>query len=757
MTASHDIERARFAQLNEIANQEIAAGHIAGAVVLVGHKGKIVYREAFGQKSTRPHPEAMTTDTLFDLASVTKVVATSTAIMQLVERGQLKLDDAAARYWPAFGQNGKEAITLRQLMTHTSGLRAEVNGKGRWSDYQGAMQAILADKPLSTAGTTFRYSDVNFIVLGEIVRRVSGLPLEDYCAKNIFTPLGLKDTTFKPEPRLRPRVAPSDLRWGEVQDPTAYRMGGVAGNAGLFSTADDLAVFAQMLLNGGLQNGRRILSADSVTALSNPHGISGQSTLRGLGWDIRSPYSKDHTSSFPLGSFGHTGYTGTSLWIEPKSQTFLIILTSRLHPDGKGNARPLRAKAAAMVASALPMGPAADSITQTGADAAPIMPGSGQADNVDSVRTGMETLKTAGFAPLQGKNVGVITNHTGIGADGRSTIDLLRQAPGLKLRAIFSPEHGLGGKLDEKIASGQDPVTGLPIYSLYGNDKKPTTTMLAGLDALVYDIQDIGARFYTYITTMAYAMEAAAAAGLDFYVLDRPNPINATIVQGPVMDESLKSFTGYFPLPVRYGMTVGELAQLFNHEYRIGAKLQVMPMQGYRRDSWLDETGLAWIDPSPNIRSLTEAILYPGVALVEAANLSVGRGTDTPFEIVGAPWISGYRLADYLNQRQIPGVSFTPTTFQPQSDRYRRQRCEGVRLQLTDRDTFDAPRLGLELTIALQHLYPDSFELDRTRSMFGSRAVLESIKQGKSPEEIQRGWQSRLDEFLKIRAKYLIY
>lgn len=752
-----EIDNPRFAGLAEAAKQEIAAGHLAGAVILVGYQGKVVYRKAFGHRTLKPSPEAMSVDTIFDLASMTKVVATATAIMQLVERKQLELDRTVTSYWPEFAQNGKQGITLRQLLTHTSGLRAEVNAKTRWSGYDGAVEAIATDRLIKAPGTSFRYSDANFIALGEIVRRVSGLPLDEYCARNIFQPLGLQDTAFKPPPTLRPRMAPSDLRWGKVQDPTAHRMGGVAGNAGLFSTADDLATFARMLLDGGILNSRRVLSEASVAALYEPHRIPGTSTLRGLGWDIHSPYSKDHTTWFPKGSFGHTGYTGTSLWIDPESDTFLIVLTSRLYPNGKGNARPLRAKAAAAVAAALPMNPpdAVSAASNTGSE--PVMPGAGQADAVERVQTGIDALKASGFAPLRGKKVGLISNHSGIDAAGGSSIEVLNNALGVKLLAIFSPEHGLNGKLDQKIASGHDIDTGLPVYSLYGDVKKPTAEMLANLDALVYDIQDVGTRFYTYITTMAYAMEAAAAAGLDFYVLDRPNPINASIVQGPVMDPKLKSFIGYFPLPLRYGMTAGELASMFNSETGIGAKLHVIKMQGYQRSDWFDDTGLPWVNPSPNIRSLTQAILYPGVGSVESANVSVGRGTETPFELVGAPWISGRHLADYLNQRKIPGVTFEAATFKPRADRFRLQHCEGVRLRLMDREAFDGPMLGLELASALHRLYPGTFALERTRTMFGSAELIDAIKRGEEPMEIRQKWLPRLDAFQALRAKYLLY
>jgi uncharacterized protein YbbC (DUF1343 family)/CubicO group peptidase (beta-lactamase class C family) len=748
------VQDPRFARLSSVASRELAAGHVPGAVIFVGHRGKIVYHRALGQRTVEPYLQAMTEDTIFDLASLTKVVATTTAIMQLHDAGRVRLNDPVAKYWPEFAANGKSHITLRHLLTHTSGLRADVRSRPRWHDYQGAMAAIVADHPLNPPGTHYRYSDANFIVLGEIVHRVSGLPLDVYCAREIFRPLGLKDTTFRPKGSQKGRIAPTDLRWGKVHDPTAYRMGGVAGNAGVFSTADDLAIFVQMLIDGGVSRGRQILSAKAVAAMTKPCRLPGNATRRGLGWDICSPYSRVFNAAFPMGSFGHTGYTGTSLWIDPKSKTFLIILTNRLHPHGRGQVKALRARISAAVAQAIPLGKSAR--TAVGGPE-PRMAGHGASGVPDKVRSGLEVLVVSGFAPLKGKNIGVITNHTGVDARRRSTLRLLLQAPGVKVRAIFSPEHGLSGKLDEKIASGMDGATGLPVYSLYGKTMRPTARMLQGLDALVYDIQDVGARYYTYITTMAYAMEAAAGAGLDFYVLDRPDPLTAASVQGPVLDPDLHSFIGYFPMPVRYGMTPGELAQLFNRERHIGVRLQVVKMEGYGRGIWFDETGLPWVNPSPNIRSLAQAILYAGVGLVESANVSVGRGTAIPFEVVGAPWISGSRLARYLSQRQIAGVTFEPVTFVPSASPFRGQRCEGVRLRLEDRNALDAPALGIELAAALHHLYPGKFQIDRTLSMIGARRVLQDIKYGKDPRDIKQRWQAGLNTFCRVRAKYLLY
>jgi len=750
----------RLSRIDTVARQAIASGGFPGAVILVGHQGKIVYRKAFGYRSLVPQRQPMTEDTVFDLASLTKVVATTTAIMQLVDEGRVRLDDPVGKYWPAFNRNGKRHITIKHLLTHCSGLRPEVNPRIRWQGYEGALVAISEDHPVETPGTCFKYSDANFIALGEVVHRVSGLPLDVYCRKNIFQPLGLRHTSFLPPGSWQPHIAPSDvwgdrLRWGEVHDPTANRMGGVAGNAGVFSTADDLAVFVQMLLNGGVSRGKRLLSTGAVAAMTRPYHVPGSSVQRGLGWDIQSPYSKEHNAAFPKGSFGHTGYTGTSIWVDPRSDTFLIILTNRLHPDGRGQVKPLRAGVASAVAAAYHLGPPARVAGWESFEVASA--GHGQSDVLDRVQPGLEVLASSDFAPLKGKRVGLITNHSGIDGARRSTIVLLHQAPGVRLRAIFSPEHGLEGVLDQKVSSGSDDLTGLPVYSLYGKVKKPTRQMLQGLDALVYDIQDVGARYYTYITTMAYAMEAAADAGLEFYVLDRPNPINAAAVQGPVMDSDMKSFIGYYPMPVRYGMTPGEVARLYNREARIGARLQVVPMKGYRRDAWFDETGLPWVNPSPNLRSLTQSILYCGVGIVESANVSVGRGTDRPFEVMGAPWISGHRLARYLEKRQIPGVEFEPVTFVPRASRYRGQKCEGVRLLLVDRDRFDGPALGVELAAALQHLYPGQFDLGNTLGMLGSREVVLAIKRGDDPREIRRRWQPKLATFLQKRQKYLLY
>ena len=370
---------------------------------------------------------------------------------------------------------------------------------------------------------------------------------------------------------------------------------------------------------------------------------------------------------------------------------------------------------------------------------------------------GIDVLRKQGFAPLAGKRIGLVTNHTGLAADGSSTIDLLFKSGVSRLVALFSPEHGIRGQTDEGIASAVDEATGLPVYSLYGETLRPRPEMLRNLDALVFDIQDAGVRFYTYITTLGFAMEEAAKRQITVYVLDRPNPITGVLVEGPVLDPDLTSFVGYFPMPIRHGMTVGELARMFNAEKGIEAKLEVIKMRRWHRDDWYDDTGLPWVGPSPNLRNMTEAALYPGVAMVEGANISVGRGTDTPFELLGAPWIDGRKLAAYLKQRQIQGVRFMSVDFTPRSGPFAGEICHGVNIVLLDRMALNSPALGIELASALCKLFPDKFEIDRILPLVGAREVVESLKSGRDPASIALHSYEGLEQFRKVRGKYLLY
>jgi uncharacterized protein YbbC (DUF1343 family)/CubicO group peptidase (beta-lactamase class C family) len=753
--SSQGLSPDQLSPIAKIAEKAIRARQIPGAVILIGNQDKIVYRQAFGHCAVWPKKRPMTPNTIFDLASLTKVIATTPAAVQLVEKGQLALEDPVAKYWPEFKSNGQEQITVRHLLTHYSGLSANLSLKPKWRGPEMALQKIAKEKPISPPGKNFLYSDINFIILGELIRRISGQALDDYCREHIFEPLGMKDTGFKPARAMHDRLAPT--KWigiGRVHDPTANRMGGVAGNAGLFSTADDLAIFAQALLTGESNQKARILSSLMVEKMTTPQSPPGKMPLRGLGWDLDSPFCSNRTELFPAGSYGHKGYTGTGIWIDPVSQTYIIILTNRVYPSEKGDADPLRTQIISLVGEML--GPLSEE--RVLASRPCLVEYSNQMKNqTGEVRTGIDVLAARRFAPLSGLRVGLITNHSGLDSAGRRTIDLFYKAPAGKLVAIFSPEHGLSGKAEEKVSSTQEPRTSLPVYSLYGDILRPTKKMLGGLDALVFDIQDVGARFYTYISTMGLAMEAAAEEGIPFYVLDRPNPITGSLVQGPIMDPDLKSFTGYFPLPVRHGMTVGELAKMFNAENKIGARVQVVKMNGYRRTDWYDQTGLQWVSPSPNLQTLTQATLYPGVAVVEGANVSVGRGTNKPFELLGSPWIQAQELAEYLNNRKINGVKFLPVDFTPVGNLFKNQRCHGVEIVLTDRQELDSAALGVEIISALYRFYPNDFQIDKTLPLVGARWVLQAVKEGKAPDSIVRSWQEPLEQFRKLRSKYLLY
>ncbi|HET6177342.1 MAG TPA: serine hydrolase [Candidatus Sulfotelmatobacter sp.] len=772
--------------MDSIIQQAIADG-VPGAVLVVGHNGVVIYRKAYGERALEPKREPNSVDTIYDLASLTKVIATTTAVMQLVEQGKVRMNDPVAKYLPEFAQNGKDDITVRQLLTHYSGLEPDLDLKTPWEGKDTAYKMAFAETLAQPPGSGFTYSDINFIVLGALVEKVSGETLDGYCTKHIFAPLKMIHTRYVPPAAWRVKIAPTQyddgekMLWGVVHDPTARRMGGVAGHAGLFSTADDLAKFAQALLNGG----GGILSAVAVEKMTSPEQPPAAPVLRGFGWDIDSPFSSNRGDLLPVGSFGHTGFTGTSLWIDPTTQTYIILLTNAVHPRGKGNAIGLRSKVATEVAAAL-------SLTTSEKDAMRWKSITGyneawsaarrMSSRNGTVKTGIDVLEEHGFDLLKApvdeasdpllakeatsaaprrKRIGLVTNQTGLDADGRRTIDVLAQGPGVSLEAIFSPEHGVTGELDTThVGNSTDVATGIPVYSVYGGTdaaRRPPVDVMKTLDAVVFDIQDAGARFYTYQTTLGYFLEGAALAGVELIVLDRPDPVTGSFVQGPVSDAGNESFTNYWTVPVRQGMTMGELAKMFNAERNINAKLTIVPMEGWQRGDWFDSTGLVWVNPSPNLRSVTEAALYPGVALIEGTNVSVGRGTDSPFELVGAPWMKSRELAAYLNARGIAGVRFVPVTFTPTSRNYSGQVCSGVNIVVTDRNGFDAPELGIELASALHKLYPADFKIEHMTGLLVNQAAYDALVAGEDPRRIAQDWQDGLQAFMKMREKYLIY
>ncbi len=735
----------------------MSAGEVPGAVVVVGQGERILYRKAFGFRALVPRQEPMTEDTVFDVASLTKVVATTPAVLLLWEQGRLSLDAPLGTYLGEFRGGAYRNVTIRQVLTHTAGFPDLPSTDAMREGFPKAA-ALLAQGNLQfSPGASFRYSDTGFIVLGELVRRVSGEPLDQFARKYLYLPLGMTDTTFRPGPALLPRVAPTEalngrMLRGVVHDGNARLLRGVAGHAGLFSTADDLARFARMLVSGGKGPGGQVLKPGTLRAMWSPTEVG--EVIRNLGWDVASPFSGAVAPFFPGGAAGHTGFTGTALWIDPDSRTYLIILTNRVHPYGKGRVMGLRAKVAAEVGAALfhPPPPAAVAAPPENPSTAAEMP-------VPSgpVLSGLDVLAADKFAPLAGRRVGLVTNQTGVDARGRRAIDLLAAAPRVRLKAIFSPEHGLTGEGSGNIPHARDPVTGISVWSLYGAERRPTPAMLSGINTLVVDLQDVGVRYYTYLTTLLYVLEEGARQKLPVVVLDRPNPVTGKIVEGPLMDSDLRSFTGPHPVPVRSGLTIGEFARLLAAERKIPVSLTVVPMAGWQRALWYDETRLPWVNPSPNIRSVTQALLYAGVGLLEGTNLSVGRGTEAPFEVVGAPWIDPVPLADAMNQKGLPGVRFQPVVFTPSVDPYLEQQVNGVRLQVTDREAIRPVTAALALALEIRARYGQQFNAEAIQNLLVNRSTMWAFLRGEPLPRVMAWAEADRADFLQRRASYLIY
>ncbi|MDE1175237.1 MAG: sodium/solute symporter [Edaphobacter sp.] len=851
-----------FSQITTLVDNAIAQHKLPGAVIVVGHDGKVLFHQAYGNRKIEGEPspdgstaaEPMTEDTVFDMASLTKCLATTTAMMQLYDEGKYQFDDPVAKYLPEFAANGKEHVTIRELLTHYSGLAPDVSLKDPWGltapDKAEGIKRAMESSLAGTPGTKFVYSDINFITLGALVEKLSGQPLDVYAQEHVFKPLGMMSTSFHPfdktcgpvsrigaavypgpVPRTAihmvcpahtwspnvviPETAPTahddeskdnpsanpdydHLLRGTVHDPTTRRMGGVAGHAGVFSTAHDVSLFADALLEKLVHNkGPFPVKQSTLELMSRPEQpATAEDTatiytadlkptkgvaLRGFGWDINTAFSRPRGSVFPtagagnVASFGHTGFTGTTLWMDPGSDTYVVLLSNAVHPHvGAGSVLALRADVATAAAKALHLYGTTPPV---------------------KVLTGIDVLEATHYTDLAEAEkrhgghlrLGILTNQCGVDAHGHRTIDLLateapKAVPGVELKAIFSPEHGLFGTKDEMGISGEvDPATHITVTSLYGakaDSRHPTHDQLKDLDAVVVDLQDAGVRFYTYEAQTGYFIEAAAAEkklghNLEIIVLDRPNLIGGVAVQGPVSDPNRDSYVNYMQMPIRHGMTLGELARYINNERRIssptspnmqvplGALVTVIKMQNWQRSMYYDDTGLPWINPSPNLRSVGAATLYPGVELLQHTNVSVGRGTPMPFENIAAPFFNASELAAALTARNIPGVTFSASTVTIEEDAnhspYHGQTIPAVHLTLTDRSVLDSPAMGVELMSAIRRLYPRQLNLDRGDSLLLSVNSMLAIKNGDDPRTIVKSWQQDLDAFKARRANYLLY
>jgi uncharacterized protein YbbC (DUF1343 family)/CubicO group peptidase (beta-lactamase class C family) len=739
-----------LAEIDATIEQAIKDHRIPGGVFHLEHDG-VVYEKAYGNRALVPAVEAMTADTIFDMASITKVMATTPAIWLLIQQGRLSLDDKVSKFIPEYKGGWRDEMTIRHLLTHTSGLRPDLDLSEAWTTYDTAIILAIAEEPRNRPGTMFRYSDINFELLGEIVRRLAG-PLDEFVENRIYGPLGMKETFYLPilrasRPGVPARVAPTQytetgvMLRGIVHDPTARRMGAVAGHAGLFSTAHDVAIYARMLLRGGAP----LFTPETVRMMTTVQSPPAVADRRTGGFDYDTGFSRPRGDLFPIGSYGHTGFTGTILWIDPASKTFYIFLSNRVHPDGKGSVTSLQKALGTLAAKAVgyttPVPRRVDWII-----------------GGDDAINGVDALVAHQYDVLRGHKVGLITNHSGIDRSGNPTADLLRGAPGVELKAYFSPEHGFRGALDENVDDSVDTVTGLPIYSLYGKTRKPLPEQLKGIDTLVFDIQDVGVRFYTYIATMQLAMEACAENHVRFVVLDRVNPIGGVAVEGPLL-RGEQSFIAPYPIPVRHGMTVGELAQMIKDERHLDLNLEVVKAEHWKRGEWQDEAGLPWVSPSPNMRSLDEAALYPGLGLFDQANVSVGRGTPIPFEHVGAPWIKGMREAAKLVAAlpPLPGVKVEATRFTPASSKFAGKECFGVHFIITDRKAARPLSTGLALIKAMHELWPAELPLEAAGKLLLDPGAIDALGQGRSLSEIEDTWKADDDTFRTRRSRYLLY
>ncbi|MCU0715326.1 MAG: DUF1343 domain-containing protein [Pirellula sp.] len=733
-------------RIEELVNAAISEKKMPGCVVGVGDSNGLYFLRAYGNKRVEPAIEPMTTDTVFDMASITKPVATGSSIMKLIEQGKLRPQDKVIDFFPEFGVKEKNTITVLDLLVHRSGLIPD----NALADYKNGPEVAwqkICDLPLTApVGTAFKYSDVNFIVLGKIVEKLSGKDLNQFVRSEVFEPCGMQESGFLPPDALKQRAAPTEKRndaWiqGEVHDPRAFELGGIAGHAGLFSTAADIGKYAQMVLNNGFvvkTDGalQQVFAPNTLRLMRQ--GVSVPGGVRGMSWDKQTGFSTNKGDLLSSEAIGHGGFTGTVLWIDPAQDLFFVFLSNRVHPDGKGLVNPLAGKLLNVVASDLSRAPSSS--------------------KDQNVFAGLDCLERDGFRLLEGRKVGLITNHTARTRNKVGIVKLFSEAKNFQLAALFSPEHGFEGKLDiAKVDDSQDSSTGLKIFSLYGETRRPTPQMLESVDTLVFDIQDIGARFYTYISTMGESMKAAAENKKRFVVLDRPNPINGIDVAGPMLDDKLESFVAYHKLPVRHGMTVGEIAKMLHQELKLDLDLQVVACEGWERSMYYESTGIPWINPSPNMRSLNQAVMYPGIGLLETTNISVGRGTDTPFEWIGAPWMRSSELASDLNRLGLPGVVFLPVEFTPTSSKFANELCQGIQIDVIDRASFQPVRTGLMIAVHLRRLHPSDWDTKSLNRLLGNKAMEQAILEGKGWNDLESIYLDGMREFLKRRESFLLY
>lgn len=720
----------KLSALEQAMQGSIDRGEISGAVVELGRHDGVLARRALGKLQSSP-PSWYLPDTRFDLASLTKPFTALTCLLLMREQG-VRLDARVANFLPEFAAGGKGNVTIRDLLLHQSGLPA-ANPLGDLRGDPSAQRKRILELPPSGKLGEFVYSDVNFMVLGLLIEKLSGEPLDRVMRAKLIAPLSLDHTTFRrpseqlgngdlfapTEPgRLIPTdpKSPEQLLRGVVHDPRARMLDGVAGHAGLFSTAEDLGKLARALLSHSPP-----LDDQLTQTMLVPKRFAKQ--VRGLGWQLR--------QSDPR-VFGHYGFTGTSLWIDPTRDGYVVVLTSRLYPGGKGTADPLRGAVHREAHAAF----AAD----LGVHSAPVV--------------GADGLRLNDFAPIAGSKVLLLTNESARLRDGRTTIELFRDAPDVELVALLSPEHGIDGRQSGLIANSRDRFTGLPVRSLYSRAGLDVDAkQLAGADVIVFDLQDVGTRFYTYFSTLHSLLRSAAKTKQRVVVLDRPNPLGGDRVDGPSVDARKATFVHHMRLPLLHGLTSGEFARYVVEQERLDVKLEVVKLRSWNRDDIL-QPNQSWAPPSPNLRTRDSVLLYPLLGPFETTSLSVGRGTDTPFELIGAPYVDAEALVAALGE--VPGLEITPTRFVPRASTQRGRRCNGLRFRVRDATAFDPMRSLILLAQALLKAYPQ-VDARRLDDLLAHSATQEALGRGDSIAQIQSLWRQDLETFRARRRSSLLY
>ncbi|MFP4502964.1 MAG: serine hydrolase [Candidatus Hydrogenedentota bacterium] len=724
------------AELRKALHEAVRRANAPGAVAYVGDREHTYLHAAAGARQRVPHTLPAERGTIYDLASLTKVLATTTAFMMLVEAGEVALDQPAGTVVPHSSFN---RFTFRHLITHTAGLSPM---KPWYRDAASLTDMLNRAANLALAwrpGTRRQYSDIGFMILGRAIELIAGDTLDAFCRKRIWQPLGMTRTDFRPPAAWHADCAPTEeCRWrnrivlGEVHDENAYAAGGVCGHAGLFSTAADLAEFCRGLLAG------KVLRPDTLDVMCRPDHVPTY-PWQAIGWK-RDPWSESIEGFLPSrAAIGHTGWTGTSLWIDRDTGVFAILLSNTCHPGRTGRKhRTLRRTFYTAVAERYFY---------------PVR---------TNTHTGLDRIVWNHYRPLIGKRIALLTNHAALDAAGRPILEVIRMQPEIILSRLYSPEHGLYGQAEAGAQVASQAGGTVPVTSLYGGRKQPADDELRGIELFVIDLQDVGARYYTYAHTMKVCLAACAASRTPVLVLDRPNPVNGAVLEGP-LPTTADSPVCWGKVPIRHGMTFGELARFFEKHERDCSRvtLDVAPLGSWMPHFHHHQCELPWMPPSPNVPAPDTALLYVGTCLFEGVNLNEGRGTQTPFHVFGAPWLDSTAVIDAIEPAIAAGIALRPTLYTPtaiagkaSAPRYQDQLCRGIRLHITDHQAARPFALVVGLLRAIRQVHADRFAFhDNFDVLAGGPWLRTQIEAGRTSAEITTELAPALAAFDRARPR----